>query len=48
MDDYTGKNEKRVVRTEKEKKWTAIKDLTVKLGNALNSQDFEKVWDLLQ
>lgn len=48
MDDYTAKSGKRVVRTEKEKKWSAIKDLTVKIGTALNNEDFEKVWELLQ
>ena len=40
--------EKRVVRTEKDKKWNLIKDFTIKLNNALNNQDFEKVWSLLQ
>lgn len=36
------------MRTEKEKKWIVIKDFTVKINNALNNQDFEKVWELLQ
>lgn len=41
-------NEKRVVRTEKDKKWNLIKDYTNKINVALNNQDFEKVWSLLQ
>jgi hypothetical protein len=48
MDDDRGNNEKRVVRTEKDKKWNLIKDITVKINSALNNQDFEKVWNLLQ
>ena len=47
MDDRFN-NEKRVVKTEKEKKWNIIKDCTNKIGGALNNQDFEKVWALLQ
>jgi excinuclease UvrABC helicase subunit UvrB len=41
-------NQKRVVRTEKEKKWNIIKDLSNKINGALNNQDFEKVWAVLQ
>jgi hypothetical protein len=48
MDEGRGDNEKRVVRTEKDKKWNIVKDLTVKIGSGLNSQDYEKVWTLLQ
>jgi hypothetical protein len=47
MDErYT--KEKRVVRTEKDKRWNTIKDFTVKINSALNSQDFERVWTILQ
>lgn len=48
MDDDRNNNEKRVVRTEKEKKWNIVKDITIKINNALNNQDFEKVWNMLQ
>lgn len=48
MDDDRGNNEKRVVRTEKDKKWNLIKDITAKITSALNNQDFEKVWNQLQ
>jgi translation initiation factor 3 subunit C len=41
-------NEKRVVRTEKDKKWNIFKDFTNKINNGLNNQDFEKVWNVLQ
>ncbi len=46
--DYGAKTGKRVVRTEKEKKWMVIKDCANKIGTALNNQNFEKVWELLQ
>lgn len=48
MDDDKGNNEKRVVLTEKAKKWNLIKQITVKINSALNNVDFEKVWTLLQ
>lgn len=48
MDDDKGNNEKRVVLTEKAKKWNLIKQITVKINSALNNVDFEKVWNLLQ
>lgn len=37
-----------MVRTEKDKKWNIVKDITVKITSGLNSQDYEKVWTLLQ
>ena len=46
--DENYSNEKRVVRTEKDKKWNLIKDFTNKINNSLNNQDFQKVWSLLQ
>lgn len=48
MDDDRGNNEKRVVLTEKKKKWNIVKEATNKINSALNNEDFEKVWSLLQ
>jgi hypothetical protein len=48
MDDDRVSNEKRFVRTEKDKKWNLIRDITVKINSALNNRDFEKVWSMLQ
>lgn len=48
MDDDRGNIKNRVVRTEKEKKWNIVKDITVKIASGLNNQDYEKVWACLQ